>query len=161
MIRIREFKSNFKEEAFPSKELVTLDTTLEVPSKINDFRIAPPNEEKLNLIFTELEFDSFIKDEKKENTLIKDANYNQVLTKQGFAKLLTLIKTCDEVSIDLETTSVNPIDAEIVGISMSFKENEAYYIPLSHSENIQLQLESVLSVSKVLENKDIHKMVKI
>ena len=158
--RIRNLLSNFKEEAFLSKELVTIDTTLEVPSKINDFRIAPPNEEKLNLIFTELEFDSFIKDEKKENTLIKDANYNQVLTKQGFAKLLTLIKTSDEVSIDLETTSVNPIDAEIVGISMSFKENEAYYIPLSHSENTpQLQLESVLSSLKgFLENKDIHKI---
>lgn len=158
--RIRNLLSNFKEEAFLSKELVTIDTTLEVPSKINDFRIAPPNEEKLNLIFTELEFDSFIKDEKKENSLIKDANYNQVLTKQGFAKLLTLIKTSDEVSIDLETTSVNPIDAEIVGISMSFKENEAYYIPLSHSENTpQLQLESVLSSLKgFLENKDIHKI---
>ena len=63
--RIRNLLSNFKEEAFLSKELVTIDTTLEVPSKINDFRIAPPNEEKLNLIFTELEFDSFIKDEKK------------------------------------------------------------------------------------------------
>ena len=74
--------------------------------------------------------------------------------------MLTLIKTSDEVSIDLETTSVNPIDAEIVGISMSFKENEAYYIPLSHSENTpQLQLESVLSSLKgFLENKDIHKI---
>ena len=59
--------------------------------------------------------------------------------------MLTLIKTCDEVS-SLETTSVNPIDAEIVGISMSFKENEAYYIPLSHSENTSIAAESVLSV---------------
>ena len=158
--RIRNLLSDFKEEAFLSKELVTIDTTLEVPPKINDFRIAPPNEERLNLIFTELEFDSFIKDEKKENSLIKDANYHQVLIKQDFVKLLTLIKKSNKVSIDLETTSVNPIDAEIVGISMCFKENEAYYIPLSHSENNpQLQLESVLfSLKGFLENKDIHKI---
>ena len=77
--------------------------------------------------------------------------------------MLTLIKTCDEVSIDLETTSVNPIDAEIVGISMSFKENEAYYIPLSHSENTpQLQLESYFLVSKVFWRIKIYiKLVKI
>ena len=130
--RIRNLLSDFKEEAFLSKELVTIDTTLEVPSKINDFRIAPPNEERLNLIFI----------------------------KQDFVKLLTLIKKSNKVSIDLETTSVNPIDAEIVGISMCFKENEAYYIPLSHSENNPpLQLESVLfSLKGFLENKDIHKI---
>jgi len=158
--RIRNLLSDFKDEAFLSKQLVTINTGLEVTSKINDFKITSPDEEKLNLIFTELEFDSFIKDEKKEDSLTKDANYHKVLTNQDFTNLLNLIKTMKEVSIDLETTSVNPIDAEIVGISMSFGENEAFYIPLAHSENTtQLQLKSVLfKLKSFLESKDIHKI---
>ena len=46
-----------------------------------------------------------------------------------------LIKKLNEksiISVDCETSSLNPMDAELVGISFSYDENEAYYIPVAH-----------------------------
>ena len=74
------------------------------------------------------------------------------------------LKNAKYVSIDLETTSVNPMLAEIVGISVSYNKNSAFYIPILYPEKKKNNfggndLEVVLSIMKeFLENKDIRKI---
>ena len=74
------------------------------------------------------------------------------------------LKNAKYVSIDLETTSVNPMLAEIVGISVSYNKNSAFYIPILYPEKKKNNfgvndLEVALSIMKeFLENKDIRKV---
>lgn len=56
--------------------------------------------------------------------------YYLVDNKEERDKLITKILTNDFVSMDTETTGTDPIDAELVGLSFSIKENEAFYVPI-------------------------------
>ena len=58
--------------------------------------------------------------------------YKTILNWEVFDQLLSNLKSAGEFSVDLETTSLHPIQANIVGISFTFKDHEAYYIPLAH-----------------------------
>ena len=62
--------------------------------------------------------------------------------------------------MDLETTSINALDAEIVGIAISYNSDEGFYIPLSHETDIdQLDLNYVLeNLKEILESSKIKKI---
>jgi DNA polymerase-1 len=64
---------------------------------------------------------------------IKDLNPNYVLcdTPKAIADLVTLINAHQEFCFDSETTDLNTLNAEVVGMSFAVKENEAYYVPVS------------------------------
>ncbi|MGH7807115.1 MAG: 5'-3' exonuclease H3TH domain-containing protein, partial [Thermodesulfobacteriota bacterium] len=82
-------------------------------------------------------------------------NYHLVLSEKELNDVLKRIQSTGEVSIDLETTSQDPMKASIVGIALSPSPHEAYYIPLAHKLTIadpskQLGLEHVLAKLKPL-----------
>lgn len=73
-------------------------------------------------------------DEKKSSHFsLKDTphTYKLIDNEEEIGNLAYVIKKCETVCIDTETTSTNAINAELVGISMAVKEGEAYYIPIS------------------------------
>ncbi|MEG2573740.1 MAG: DNA polymerase I, partial [Bacteroides sp.] len=63
---------------------------------------------------------------------LKTLNYDYQLieTETKRSKLIQLLLTTDVLSLDTETTGINPIEAELVGMSFSFKENQAFYVPV-------------------------------
>ncbi len=63
-----------------------------------------------------------------------DAKYHLVQTEEEIARLLTLLGGYADVCFDTETTSVNAIDAELVGLAWAVEENEAYYVPVPAEE---------------------------
>src|SRR5688500_20217494 len=66
-------------------------------------------------------------------------------------KLANLVKELNKakvISFDTETTSTEEMKAEIVGISLSIKEGEGYYIPTGHRAGTNLQLDQVLATLK-------------
>ena len=72
-------------------------------------------------------------EEKKSSHLtLKEVNhtYKLIETEEDITSLVTAVKNCNSVCFDTETTSTNALDAELVGISLSVKENEAFYIPM-------------------------------
>jgi len=94
---------------------------------------------------------------------LKEASeYECVLTKDAFEKWLMLLQTCQQFAIDTETTSVDYMVAELVGISICIEAGKACYIPLCHSyEGIpqQLKKENVLTALKpILEDQNIGKI---
>jgi len=157
--RIRNLLSTYKDNAELSKELVTIKTDLKISCSTNDLRILEPDLTKLNSLFSELEFDSLIS--KNENSKIKkNSNYKSILKEDEFEKLLTDLERARFLSVDLETTSPNPIEASIVGISFCYNAGSAFYIPLMHEENTnQLRFDYVLeSLKPILENEKIKKI---
>ena len=79
--------------------------------------------------------------------------YVTILNDDMLSSLIDKMSVAEVVSFDLETTEIDPMKAEIVGISFSFSKNEAYYIPIQFPEVIEgynLSLDYVLSRLRVI-----------
>lgn len=91
-------------------------------------------------------------------------NYHMVLSVEDLDKVIKKIIAAREVSIDLETTSLDPVIAQIVGIALSPAPHEAYYVPVGHKpkdpdSTKQLESEYVLQKLKpVIEDETIGKV---
>ena len=157
--RIKNLLEENKELAYISKELVTINTNLEITDDFNQFKISSSNNQQLNNFFKELEFDSMIDDDFTQSDL-RDTKYSIVNNKKDFMRLKKSLSRIKEFSLDLETTSINALDAEIVGIAISYNSEEGFYIPLSHETDIdQLDLNYVLeNLKEILESSKIKKI---
>lgn len=116
------------------------------------------NQKQLNAIYEELNFKKWLENEASLNeTTIAKKNYQSINDNEAFSKFLITISESDFFAFDTETDSLDPFQANLVGISFSFEDNTGYYIPLQHNliENIQLDLNYVLTNLKgLLESKD-------
>tara|TARA_B110000014_G_scaffold261619_1_gene253689 strand:+ start:91 stop:2799 length:2709 start_codon:yes stop_codon:yes gene_type:complete len=153
-----------------SKKLATINCNLEISLDINDLIKHKVKKEPLISIYKSLELNSFLEKEKINNSLDKSKNnikklnnnYNVITKKDIFLKLLNDIENKCFFAFDLETTSLNYIEAEIVGISFAFESNQSFYIPLLHrneSKYKQLPIKYVLENFKlILESEKIKKV---
>ncbi len=140
--RLREYA----EQALLSRTLATIDLHVPLSYSFTDFIITLPDHVRLASLFREYGFSSLLQELPASATLSTD-NYRTVLDEEEFSRLLELLRSCEAFAVDLESTSLNPCDARIVGISLAVCEHEAYYIPLGHEyEGVpsQLGLQSVL-----------------
>ena len=89
-------------------------------------------------------------------------DYQAVTTEAQFAALLDKLEQADQIGIDTETTSLDAMNASLVGISIAFQAGEAVYIPVGHSLTAapeQLDLQDVLGCLKPhLENPALKKI---
>lgn len=85
-----------------------------------------------------------------------DHNYYLIDNEKGYKELSDILSKREEVSFDTETTGLDPHAAELVGVSFSVKEHEAYYIPIPSNRK---EAESILKHFRpVLENPEIKKI---
>ena len=98
-------------------------------------------------------------EEKKSSHLsLKEVphTYKLVETEEDIHNLVTVVKNYKTVCFDTETTSTNALDAEIVGLSLSMKEGEAFYIPMpAEREDATTRLELL---REIFENEEIEKV---
>ncbi len=163
-------KANIKKLEL-SKVLATIKLDVPLNITLEDLIKKESNKNELIKIYENLELNSFLKDEvtSNKNFLEKSENRNlikkiSVLTdKKIFINFLENIKHKKFISFDLETTSLNYIEAKIVGISIATDLNTSFYIPLLHENNNhnynQLPIDFVLQKLKpLLESNDIKKL---
>lgn len=159
--KLRESLINFTEQARLSKKLATIDTRVPLKARPEQFKYQEPDIEKLRVIFTELEFSKFLK-ELTPAKKISYEDYHLICTQPDFERILTELSQVEEFALDLETTGKDPMQAEMVGLSFSYKEHQAFYIPLAHDYPDvpeQLPRADVLKALKpVLENSKIKKI---
>ncbi len=138
--------SEYSEQARLSKKLCTINTNVNLTINIEDMRTKELNSKPVISLFKELEFASLLSkmefedmkgmesgkpDERKSDTIKK--KYKIVFSEKELDKIIIQVKNKGIFSIDLETTSAFPMQAEIVGISISIIPNDAYYIPIGHN----------------------------
>jgi DNA polymerase-1 len=140
-----------------SKELATIVTQMPVTLKLDQCRAGQYDRQRVADLFRELEFVSLLpKLPQAEGEATVEAkppqgDYNIVNTAPALDKLLKRLSAAKSFAVDLETTSLDPISAQLVGISFSPAEGEAYYIPVGHvglGEIGQLPLEEVIAKLK-------------
>ncbi|MDH4223638.1 MAG: DNA polymerase I [candidate division Zixibacteria bacterium] len=141
-----------------SKKLVTIET--EAPLDLDLKKLAKKefNLPRLKELFKDLEFTRFLQ-EVTSSEKQDEAKYYTLNEKEELEKLLSRIETKKEFTIDTETTAKNPMESELVGISISLEKGEAYYIPLGHQQGKNLDLDYVIKRFKpILEDEKIKKV---
>ncbi len=148
-----------------AKQLVTIKMDVELAEKITDLIRQPPDNEKLIELYRDLEFKSWLNELLEKNpqkTSEKYADYMTLFSDNELDAWLEKLNRADIFALDTETTSLNYMEAKLVGISFAITAGQGVYIPLAHSyENApaQLNLTSVLAKFKpLLENAAIKKI---
>ena len=160
-----------KAQALRNKELVTIVTDVPIALDLNACQVSSYDRHQVVELFRELEFArllSRLPEEIRETPTITpsqstiEQNYHIVNTDQALDELIIRLSTAREFAIDLETSSIQAVATDLVGISLSAAPGEAFYIPLGHrslSQIVQLPLSQVIAKLKpVLEDAEINKI---
>jgi len=174
---VEKLKGKQKENIVTSKENVELslrltqikcDLTYE--SSLVDYQRAKPNLDPLKSFYQEMNFrfDDFIRLHPENNELDDESqasdaggldtnNYELIQTESRLKEIQKILLQQKEIALDLETTSLQPVSAEIVGISIAWEGGIPLYIPIAHTEDIpQIPLETVLEIlNPVFQKKDL------
>jgi len=144
-----------KELAYLSYKLATIKTDVEMPVHLSELKNGEPDHSALLSLFQDMEFKSWIEEaqtnnnqqsapaansESKLDDLVEAAadapaivkNYQLVLTESELTAWIEKINHADLVAVDTETTSLDYMRAQLVGISLSTAPGEAAYIPFAH-----------------------------
>ena len=119
------------DQARLSRQLATIVREVPISFDLDAFALSPPDTQRLAELFREYGFTSLMKELTSSATLSTE-RYRTILTDEGLRALLAELERADAFAVDLETTSLNPLEAGIVGISLSFRDHEACYIPVGH-----------------------------
>ena len=162
--RAREGLQNGRDLVHLSRELVTIHCDVPVEFHIEELIRKDMDVEALTHDFQDLEMYSLITQVEalSGNGVVAleqpDKNYQTILTQTDLDLLITTISNAELISFDLETTSITPLQADIVGLSFSVKANDGYYIPVEYPEKESkpgLTLDAVLEKLKpIFENEN-------
>lgn len=156
--KLRENLEQNREKALLSKRLVTLHSDVPVEVDLDELMLGQPNVSKLRDLFKEFEFRKMLGDLPAVQTL-DFSNYRTITEMADLEELLAGLTLKKMIVIDVETTSVEPMRAELVGISVCAEEGMGYYIPVGHKQGKQLDKSQVLRLfGPVLKNEAIGKI---
>jgi len=136
--KLRESLQKNEKEARLSHELATIDCKVPIEFSEKSVLLRAPDETKAQALFNRLEFHSFLKPgtslERKEASKKDEIarKYSIIRDRESLEKLVLRIQKKKLVSVDTETTSIDPFQAKLVGVSLSLEEGEAFFIPLKH-----------------------------
>lgn len=117
------------------KELVTIKDDLNLDLSLDDLTCKNSDKEKLINLFTHLEFKSWLMDlvSNQEGAKLNSSKHHLILTEKDFLSWLARLEKAQSFAFDTETTSLDVVQAELVGISFALEIGEAIYIPVAHS----------------------------
>ena len=157
---LRATLSHYADQARLSRELAALDTQAPLAWDLEKLKPGMPDLEKLHKIFKEMEFSKLLKEFAAQPTP-EEKEYHLVTEKKDFQELIGNLERAGAFALDLESTSLEPMKAEIVGFSFSFKPHQAFYIPVGHTyvgAPRQLAQKEVLKALRpLLENPELKK----
>jgi DNA polymerase-1 len=143
--KVSENLKLFRDQAFRCRELVTLRQDLPIELNWEETRLQGPDYEHLVRLFDDYGFRRYSNDAQvklKESRIRApeqvERSWEVVNTEALFDQFLKEIRQQERFCMDLETTNVNPIDAEIVGWAFSWQGNKGYYIPVDGPPGSQI-----------------------
>ena len=142
-----------------SKELVTIKKDVELDVGPTTIDRQPPDTDTLRELYSRFEFKTWLaqilgnEGEQQAQKAVSEARYETVLSQTALDNWLNKLKQAELFAFDLETTSLNYMQAEIVGCSFAVTTGEAAYVPLAHDYEgapTQLSRDAVLAQLKPL-----------
>ena len=156
-----------KNIAFNNRELMTIDRQVPITVDFESALFGGYDMEQVITLLKELEFNSIISRIPGTKQVINsdmaitkpvpntDTVYTCVDNQEKFDAMMLSLQKAHKIAFDTETSDLNPMLASIVGLSFSTNAGSAWYIPVGHSEGLQLSLEYVIEQLKpIFENPD-------
>lgn len=162
--RIKNLLLEQKDDAFASKELVTIVTDVPIKWKLAEAEFSDFDPEKVHKIFQKFEFRSLLdkiphRDAKSNSqiSLLKktDADYTYINDTVAFEDFYKKLKTQKLFAFDTETYGLDVINDDILGISFCWQTKDSYFIDLSNKELRKLVLPKL---KLILENPEVKKI---
>jgi len=173
----RETLIENKDKAIISKKLVTLKDDTPVDRELSEFKLKEIDKDKLYKFLREMEFNRLLssaisaygepslesskvepKPKEKQNDISKK-EYYLITDPKEIDKWINEAEEAGEVSVDTETSSLDPHQADLIGISLSSKIGKACYIPIGHESKKCINKDIVLKKLKpLLEDPSIKKI---
>jgi len=156
----RENLANFADQARLSKRLVTLVDDLDLDVDDNAFVLTEPNREALTELFKECEFPKLLQEFSVDaRASASGEDYRAVLNEAELMEMVAALEKSERFAFDTETTGLDPLRADLVGLSFAVTAGEAWYVPLTHrylGVPEQLPLDLVLDAVRPLLNSTRH-----
>ena len=156
----RENLENFADQARLSKRLVTLVDDLDLDIDDNAFILVEPNRDALTELFKECEFPRLLQEfSAASQASASGEGYRSVLNEADLAEMVAALEKAERFAFDTETTGLDPLRVDLVGLSFAVTPGEAWYVPVGHrylGVPEQLPLDKVLAAINPLLNSADH-----
>ncbi len=131
---VRKKLEESKKLAYLSKELARIRTDLSLEFDLDKSQLSEPDETKLIPLLQEYEMNSLVRRFFPEHTDTGKGSedYKLVGSIEELEAIVDKLLQADKFALDTETTSENPMRAELVGISLCLEPNSGWYVPLAH-----------------------------
>ncbi|NOR19032.1 MAG: DNA polymerase I, partial [Xanthomonadales bacterium] len=139
-----------------SQDLATIRVALDLDEDVNELKLEAVDEAALRNFLQHNEFNSWLQElgeDQSSSASPVEVNYTTVMDMETFNLWLGKLKSAELIAFDTETTSLDPMQAELVGLSFAVDAYEAIYIPVGHNYPgvpEQLDRKSVLEALKPL-----------
>ena len=121
--------------------LVSLKKDLSFDLQIDEIKVPEQSNKGLQDFFKELEFNAFVTEEQAEKKVVE---YRTLKNIDDLSMIENLIHESKCFAFDTETTSIDSLEAELVGVSFSFEANSGYYLPIAHQEKTAISRDEAL-----------------
>jgi len=182
--KVKENLEKYAEQALLSKQLATIQLDVPIPFEVDKLKLSSPDSEKLRELFEELEFRTFAK--RLSNYLSSDSSaetasetpnlfssvdsevptiqtietvphhYQLINSMEEARQLAETLSNQPAFCFDTETTGIDANQAELVGISFSFKAHQAFYVPIPEAYHDAMKWVEIFK--PVLESDSIEKI---
>ncbi len=127
-----------------SRQLATIKCDVPLPGGPESFTVQTPEKERLTRLVGELEFKTWLSellsggkdDAPQGDAAHDDSDYQIVQDRESFAAWLERLQAAELFAFDTETTSLNYMQARIVGVSFAVEAGEAAYVPVAHDDPV-------------------------
>jgi DNA polymerase-1 len=165
-----------KDKALLSRQLVTLKDNVPVKDALSSFLLKEVQKEKLYDFLRKMEFNkllsrvisfygetgekkSELNTKKTQSSKINTKTYESIINEKSLDKWLKILNEQSVIAVDTETSSLNPLETDLIGVSFSYAPNKACYIPLAHKNIKSLKEKLVLEkIKPILEDPSIKKV---
>jgi len=133
-------------------DLVTIKRDVELPFGIEELKVVKEDAEGLTKIYEELEFKSWLQEEPRQQTPKPkqlNSNYELINSEGALDKIIKAASKSKVIAIDTETTGLDYMDADLVGVSMAYEAGKAFYIPFGHEKQEVSQLKEKIVLEKL------------
>ena len=121
--------------------LVSLKKDLSFDLQIDEIKVPEQSNKGLQDFFKELEFNAFVTEQQVEKKVVE---YRTLKSIDDLSMIENLIHESKCFAFDTETTSIDSLEAELVGVSFSFEANSGYYLPIAHQEKTAISRDEAL-----------------
>ena len=151
--KLRENLRQHADMARQSRHLATIDLQTPITVTLQELTMGAPRLEELRALYEELEFRADLQALSSAPGVSSppvEKHYRSITTLEELEAEITALRQAGSFAVDTETTSQDPMRAELVGLSLAHKPHEAVYIPLRHSYlGVPAQLDATLVLERL------------